>query len=108
MLFEAQIPERKYISLGGACLPHYRLNDLNALAGLAHGFAAAARAVTRRFCPRLHNRVLRRLIGAWRGVITSPQPDGPYLLVGRRLFSLLSSEGVISLPQAHSKPRSAI
>src|SRR5271169_2175677 len=65
------------------------LNDLNALSDLAHGFAAAARAVTRRFCPRLHNRVLRRLIGAWRRVITSPQPDGPYLLVGRRLFSLL-------------------
>jgi hypothetical protein len=43
--FEAQIPERKYIRLGGACLPHYRLNDLNALAGLAHVFAAAARAV---------------------------------------------------------------
>jgi hypothetical protein len=71
------------------CLPHYRLNDLNALSGLAHSFAAAARAVTRRFCPRLHNRVLRRLIRARRGVITSPQPDGPYLLVGRRLFSLL-------------------
>src|SRR5437879_5503023 len=45
--------------------------------------------VTLRLCPRLHNRVLRRPIGAWRGVITSPQPDGPYLLVSRRLFSFL-------------------
>src|ERR1700687_3375456 len=27
--------------LGGACLPHYRLDDLNAPSGLAHGFAAA-------------------------------------------------------------------